>query len=328
MNETMDAEERDILSRFEMGELRPSPDAAREMKAAQEAARNTFNKTRRVNLRVTERDYMLAHTRAGKKEYPIRHCCPASSTSTCRAGWPRRGNGHPGAPPTAIPAKAGIHPWGAWEAPPHSPLWVPAPRFHEDKLRGHDDAPTVIPAPEQESIPVARGRPRPIPPSGYPRPRPTLPTTIPALEQESIPGARGRPHPIPPSGYPLPVSTRTSFAGTTAHQPSFLPPSRNPSPPSSIYARAPRSHGSTGSPRTGLIFPFALSLSKGPPSRSHGSTGSPRTGPPVREPPLRLSKGLNGCMLTTNGRPLLSQGWSGVYAGVVRGVYAAGYHGA
>ena len=40
--------------------------------------------------------------------------------------------------------------------------------------------------------------------------------------------------------------------------------SRNPSPPSSIYARAPsRSHGSTGSPRTGLIFPFVLSLSKG-----------------------------------------------------------------
>ena len=33
----------------------------------------------------------------------------------------------------------------------------------------------------------------------------------------------------------------------------FLPPSRNPSPlPSSIYVRAPsRSHGSTGSPRTG-----------------------------------------------------------------------------
>ena len=70
MNETMDAEERDILSRFEMGELRPSPDAAREITAAQEAARNTFNKTRRVNLRVTERDYMLAHTRAREEGIP------------------------------------------------------------------------------------------------------------------------------------------------------------------------------------------------------------------------------------------------------------------
>ncbi len=70
MNDTMDTEERDILSRFEMGELRPSPDATREIKAAQEAARNTFNKTRRVNLRVTERDYMLAHTRAREEGIP------------------------------------------------------------------------------------------------------------------------------------------------------------------------------------------------------------------------------------------------------------------
>ena len=28
--------------------------------------------------------------------------------------------------PATIPAKAGIHRWGAWETPPHSPLWVPA----------------------------------------------------------------------------------------------------------------------------------------------------------------------------------------------------------
>ena len=55
MNETMDTEERDILESFESGELRPSADAAREIEAAREAARNTFNKTRRVNLRVTEK---------------------------------------------------------------------------------------------------------------------------------------------------------------------------------------------------------------------------------------------------------------------------------
>ncbi len=69
-DEIMDTEERDILSRFEMGELRPSLNAAREIQAAQEAARNTFNKTRRVNLRVTERDYMLAHTRAREEGIP------------------------------------------------------------------------------------------------------------------------------------------------------------------------------------------------------------------------------------------------------------------
>ena len=34
------------------------------LEVARQAARNTFNKTRRVNLRVTERDFNLAHSRA------------------------------------------------------------------------------------------------------------------------------------------------------------------------------------------------------------------------------------------------------------------------
>ena len=42
----MDAEERDILDSFERGELRPAPDADREMEEAREAAHNTFKKTR------------------------------------------------------------------------------------------------------------------------------------------------------------------------------------------------------------------------------------------------------------------------------------------
>ena len=70
MNRRMDAEEQDILDRFERGELRPSPDAADEIAVAREAARNTFNKTRRVNLRVTERDFMLAHSRAREEGVP------------------------------------------------------------------------------------------------------------------------------------------------------------------------------------------------------------------------------------------------------------------
>ena len=70
MNRRMDTEEQDILDRFERGELRPSPDAADEITAAREAARNTFNKTRRVNLRVTERDFMLAHSRAREEGVP------------------------------------------------------------------------------------------------------------------------------------------------------------------------------------------------------------------------------------------------------------------
>ena len=64
MNDNMDAEEQDILDRFERDELRPAPGAEGEIEAARQAARNTFNKTKRVNLRVTERDFNLAHSRA------------------------------------------------------------------------------------------------------------------------------------------------------------------------------------------------------------------------------------------------------------------------
>ena len=69
-NHDLNAEEQDILDRFERDELRPAPDAAREMEDAREAARNTFKKTRRVNLRVTERDYMLVHARAREEGIP------------------------------------------------------------------------------------------------------------------------------------------------------------------------------------------------------------------------------------------------------------------
>lgn len=64
MKDKMSAEERDILDRFEHGELRSAAGAVREVEMARQAARNTFNKTKRVNLRVTERDYSLAHARA------------------------------------------------------------------------------------------------------------------------------------------------------------------------------------------------------------------------------------------------------------------------
>ena len=66
----MDTEERDILDRFERGELRPAPGAAREMEDAQEAAHSTSKKTRQVNLRVTERDYMLVRARAREEGIP------------------------------------------------------------------------------------------------------------------------------------------------------------------------------------------------------------------------------------------------------------------
>jgi len=58
------------VSRIEDDELRPVPGAEREMELARRMARNTFNKTRRVNLRVTERDFNLAHSRAREEGIP------------------------------------------------------------------------------------------------------------------------------------------------------------------------------------------------------------------------------------------------------------------
>lgn len=70
MDDNLNAEEREILEHFERGTLRSAPGAEREMDAARRAARNTFNKTRRVNLRMTERDFNLAHARAREEGIP------------------------------------------------------------------------------------------------------------------------------------------------------------------------------------------------------------------------------------------------------------------
>ena len=70
IKDELSAEERDVLNRFERNELRSVPDAEREAELARQAARNTFNKTRRVNLRMSERDFNLAHARAREEGIP------------------------------------------------------------------------------------------------------------------------------------------------------------------------------------------------------------------------------------------------------------------
>ena len=70
MSDTLSAEERDILERFERGKLCSVPGVEREIESARQAARQTFNKTKRVNLRVTERDFNLAHSRAREEGIP------------------------------------------------------------------------------------------------------------------------------------------------------------------------------------------------------------------------------------------------------------------
>ena len=70
MDEGLNAEEREILEQFERGTLRSVPDVEREIEVARQVARNTFNKTRRVNLRMTERDFNLAHAKAREEGIP------------------------------------------------------------------------------------------------------------------------------------------------------------------------------------------------------------------------------------------------------------------
>ena len=70
MSEKLSPEEREILDQFERRGLHPAADVEHELEMARQAARNTFNKTRRVNLRVTERDFALAHTLAREEGIP------------------------------------------------------------------------------------------------------------------------------------------------------------------------------------------------------------------------------------------------------------------
>ena len=71
MNHEISAEQRDILDRFERGDLRSAPGVAPEVEVARQVARNTFNKTRRVSLRLTERDFDLARSRAREEGIPF-----------------------------------------------------------------------------------------------------------------------------------------------------------------------------------------------------------------------------------------------------------------
>ncbi len=70
MRDQLNAEEREILEKFERGELRRTAGSEAEMETARHMARSTFKKTRRVNLRVTERDFNLAHARAREEGIP------------------------------------------------------------------------------------------------------------------------------------------------------------------------------------------------------------------------------------------------------------------
>ena len=70
MKNKLDEYEQEILDAFEQGKLKSTSNAKDEIHNAKEAARNTFNKNRRVNLRLTEQDYDFAHIKALQEGIP------------------------------------------------------------------------------------------------------------------------------------------------------------------------------------------------------------------------------------------------------------------
>ena len=70
VSDQLNTEERKILEKFERDELKSVSQAERAIEIAGQVARNTVRKSRRVNLRVTERDFNRAHVRAREEGIP------------------------------------------------------------------------------------------------------------------------------------------------------------------------------------------------------------------------------------------------------------------
>ena len=66
----LDPEEEEILKAFEEGKLVRVKNNASEKKLLEEAARNTMNKTRNINIRLSERDLYKLKVKAAKEGLP------------------------------------------------------------------------------------------------------------------------------------------------------------------------------------------------------------------------------------------------------------------
>jgi len=66
----LDPEEQKILDEFERGEWVPVKNQAQARKEAMEAARNTLNKTRNINIRLSERDLARLKRKAAEEGIP------------------------------------------------------------------------------------------------------------------------------------------------------------------------------------------------------------------------------------------------------------------
>lgn len=66
----LDKEEKELLEEFEKGEWIPVKDQAKARREAMEAARNTLNKTRNINIRLTQRDLFKLKAKAIQEGIP------------------------------------------------------------------------------------------------------------------------------------------------------------------------------------------------------------------------------------------------------------------
>lgn len=66
----LDKEEKELLEEFERGEWVPVKDQAKAKREARATARNTLNKTRNINLRLSERDLQKLKAKAIREGMP------------------------------------------------------------------------------------------------------------------------------------------------------------------------------------------------------------------------------------------------------------------
>lgn len=70
MNYKLNNDEQEILDALEQDELQSAPNASEQIEIAKAASNNAILKTHRVNLRLTERDFYLAHVKASEEGLP------------------------------------------------------------------------------------------------------------------------------------------------------------------------------------------------------------------------------------------------------------------
>lgn len=66
----LDKEEQEILESVEKGEWKPVKNLAKEKKRLMQIAKNTLNKTRNINLRLSERDLQKLKAKAAREGIP------------------------------------------------------------------------------------------------------------------------------------------------------------------------------------------------------------------------------------------------------------------